>query len=256
LALGAPVLADQVVYFINGKAIMVKSVEKGEKFTVLEMEGGGRIGVPTDQIARIEDYAISAPPAPQVAAPAPVVVQAPAAQPPLTASGGQIGIPSNLPPAPPMTPGPGVGGRPTTAPGQGIAGLRPLDVSGGATPAPGLQRPAPQANAGPAMGGPGGVFQGNRMARPNFAAGGRFAGRPGMAGRGGRPPEPNRYVPPPPPPAQSPAPTPGPPSSAVQEPPASTETEEPPPDPNEAPEPDPSAQEEGETPGDSPGGES
>ena len=26
--------ADQVVYFVNGKAIMVKSVEKGDKFTV------------------------------------------------------------------------------------------------------------------------------------------------------------------------------------------------------------------------------
>src|SRR5213594_2880710 len=66
--------ADQVVYFVNGKAIMVKSVEKGDKFTVLEMDGGGRIGVPTDQISRIEDYAVSEPVAtpPQMAAvPAP-----------------------------------------------------------------------------------------------------------------------------------------------------------------------------------------
>src|SRR3989338_2379434 len=69
LALGAAVHADQVVYFSNGKAIMVKSVEKGEKFTVLEMDGGGRIGVPTEQIARIEEYAISAPSAPQAAPP-------------------------------------------------------------------------------------------------------------------------------------------------------------------------------------------
>ena len=158
LALGAPVHADQVVYFSNGKAIMVKSVEKGEKFTVLEMDGGGRIGVPTDQIVRIEEYAISAPSAPPAApppaapppAPAPVAAQVPAPQPAVNASGGLIGIPSNLPPAAPMTPGPGVGGRPTTAPGKGISGLRPLDISGGTAPVPGLQRPVPQANAGPA----------------------------------------------------------------------------------------------------------
>src|SRR5437867_2123976 len=61
--------ADQVVYFVNGKAILVKSVEKGEKFTVLEMEGGGRMGVPTDQISKIEDYLVSAPPVAQAAPP-------------------------------------------------------------------------------------------------------------------------------------------------------------------------------------------
>src|SRR5207245_10377127 len=70
--------ADQVVYFVNGKAIMVKSVEKGDKFTVLEMDGGGRMGVPTDQIARIEEYVVSAPSSAQPALPpAPIV---PAAQ--------------------------------------------------------------------------------------------------------------------------------------------------------------------------------
>jgi len=146
LVLGAPVRADQVVYFTNGKAIMVKSIEKGEKFTVLEMDGGGRIGVPTDQIARIEEYTVSAPAAPQAAPPpvaAPVAAQTPAEQPARTAGGGPIGIPSNLPPAPPMTPGPGVGGRPLTAPGRGIADLRPLDISGGAAPAPALQRRLP-----------------------------------------------------------------------------------------------------------------
>src|SRR6266496_3834801 len=57
--------ADQVVYFVNGKAILVKSLQKGEKFTVLEMEGGGRIGVPTDQISKIEDYVVAAPPVAQ-----------------------------------------------------------------------------------------------------------------------------------------------------------------------------------------------
>ena len=36
--------ADQVVYFVNGKAIMVKSVEKGEKFTILEMRVAARSG--------------------------------------------------------------------------------------------------------------------------------------------------------------------------------------------------------------------
>src|SRR6266581_342116 len=76
--------ADQVVYFVNGKAIMVKSIEKGEKFTVLEMEGGGRIGVPTDQISKIEDFAVTAPQAipaqsaPVPAAVAPIVAAGPA----------------------------------------------------------------------------------------------------------------------------------------------------------------------------------
>ena len=66
LCAGVPCsFADQVVYFVNGKAIMVKSVEKGEKFTILEMEGGGRIGVPTEQISKIEDYAVSDPVAAQ-----------------------------------------------------------------------------------------------------------------------------------------------------------------------------------------------
>lgn len=268
LALGVPLHADQVVYFSNGKAIMVKSVEKGEKFTVLEMDGGGRIGVPTDQIARIEEYAISAPSAPQaapppapVSAPVPVAAQAPNPQPAVSASGGLIGIPSNLAPAAPMTPGPGVGGRPTTAPGKGISGLRPLDISGGAAPMPGLQRPAPQGSAGPAVGGPHGVFQERGGTRPNFAAGRGFAGRPGMAGRGVRSPEVNRYVPPPSPPAvQNPPPAPIPPAPAEKDPPAGTESEtEPqaPTDPDhETPEPESPAPEEGDTPDDSSGGAS
>jgi hypothetical protein len=58
---GAPAaLADQIVYFQNGKAITVKSVEKGDKLTILEMDGGGKIGVPTAQIVRIEDYLVTA----------------------------------------------------------------------------------------------------------------------------------------------------------------------------------------------------
>lgn len=69
-------VADQVVYFANGKAIMVKKVEQGDEITILEMEGGGRLGVPTAHIVRIEEYAVSKPhgggppaaPAPRAAA--------------------------------------------------------------------------------------------------------------------------------------------------------------------------------------------
>jgi len=53
--------ADQVVYFTNGKAIMVKKVEKGDDVTILELEGGGHLGVPTERIVRIEEYAVSKP---------------------------------------------------------------------------------------------------------------------------------------------------------------------------------------------------
>jgi hypothetical protein len=65
MAIGAlsalPALADEIVYFVNGKAMMVKKVEKGPEFTILEIEGGGRIGVPNDHITRIELYQVSAP---------------------------------------------------------------------------------------------------------------------------------------------------------------------------------------------------
>lgn len=54
-------LADQVVYFSNGKAMMVKKIEQGDVITILEIEGGGRIGVPTAQIVKIEEYAVSRP---------------------------------------------------------------------------------------------------------------------------------------------------------------------------------------------------
>ncbi len=54
-------IADQVVYFSNGKAMMVKKIETGDLITILEIEGGGRIGVPTSQIVRIEEYAVSKP---------------------------------------------------------------------------------------------------------------------------------------------------------------------------------------------------
>src|SRR5437773_4742001 len=73
----AAAFADQVVYFLNGKAMMVKSVEKGEKLTILEMDGGGKIGVPTAQIAKIEEYQIGPPPGPIASVPiTPPVAQA------------------------------------------------------------------------------------------------------------------------------------------------------------------------------------
>jgi len=71
-ALAAPcAVADQVVYFINGKAMIVKSVETGDGLTILEMEGGGRIGVPSAQIERVEEFTLSVPAAPALAAPVP-----------------------------------------------------------------------------------------------------------------------------------------------------------------------------------------
>jgi hypothetical protein len=274
-SLASPLCADQVVYFINGKAIMVKSVEKGDKFTVLEMDGGGKMGVPTDQIARIEEYVLSAPGAPQAApaapqvapAQAPAVVQAPPAA--------QVtGIPANMPPVAPTIPGPGMGGRPMDTHGKGMAGLHPLDLSGGAAPLPGLQRPAPPANAGPAMGGgSAAAVRGNPMQRNlGNPAGRRFAGRPGMQGRGaGRQPDVNRYLPPtaaapgqnqPPAQGQQPAhpeaPPPNPPPPAEEEPPAVSEPEAespPPADPeNETSEPETTPPAQGETPDDSGGG--
>jgi hypothetical protein len=72
-----PARADQIVYFVNGKAMTVKSVERGDRVTILEIDGGGRIGVPTVQIDRIEDLQLSAP----AAATAAVVVPPPAPAP-------------------------------------------------------------------------------------------------------------------------------------------------------------------------------
>ena len=295
-SLASPLCADQVVYFINGKAIMVKSVEKGEKFTVLEMDGGGKIGVPTDQIARIEDYVLSAPAAPQFAAPpapiqaqAPAAVPAPAAAQPNPLESRTAGIPANMPPAAPMVPGPGVGGRPIDSQGRGMAGLRPIDVTGAAaTQPPGVQRQPAQQTAGPAVGGPAGAYRGSAANRPNFnPAARRFNSRgAGMAGRGGgRPPDVNRYMAQPAgaqaptqpasqPPAQAPAqppaheqqpaqqeaPPPDPPVAAEEDPPTATEPEgesQPPADPeDEKKEPEAPQPTEGETPDDSTGGAS
>lgn len=64
LILPAHLLADEIVYFTNGKAMTVKKVEKGDRFTILEVEGGGRVGVPNDRIVRIEAFEGSRPATP------------------------------------------------------------------------------------------------------------------------------------------------------------------------------------------------
>ena len=97
-----PARADQVVYFLNGKAITVKKVEKGDKVTILEIEGGGRIGIPTVQIDRIEELSLSPTvmPAPQTQ----VTAILPAPPQPVANT-----VPQ--PPASAMPAGPGTGGH-------------------------------------------------------------------------------------------------------------------------------------------------
>jgi hypothetical protein len=172
MACTSQAIADQVVYFVNGKAMLVKSVERGAKFTVLEMDGGSKMGVPNEHIARIEEYEISAPsPVPVAVAPSvePVLPAAIAAQP-------QAGVP----PAMPLSLGPGIGGV-----AQGMDRLKPLAV--------GAEGEDPQ--RGPAWGrrgrggmgaAGGGRFQGGAMGPGMNGPGGRGAGRQGMSGRGGR----------------------------------------------------------------------
>ena len=185
--------ADQVVYFVNGKAIMVKSVEKGDKFTVLEMDGGGRMGVPTEQIVRIEEYEVSAAGAPVAAiAPAPAPVEQPVASTAPSGNPGAVipgtGVPPaiGLPRPLPTALGPGMGGIPQLG-AQGLAGLRPLavgnDGGGAATPA----YPRQATGMGPGMGGRGPA---GAMPGPGLGGPARAGGRPGMGGRGrgrGRP---------------------------------------------------------------------
>ena len=189
----APCLADQVVYFLNGKAIVVKSIEKGPKFTVLEIEGGGRMGVPTDQISRIEEYVVAQPAAPVVA---PLVAIAPAVTPPAQPAvataqpggvGGQPAVAAQQalgqaapPPVMPSVPGPGMGGRPAGGPGRSLAGLTPIGVGGdGSVPMPTMRNiPEPRRGMGA-----GGQMQGPPGSRQNSVAG-RRNGRPGMGGGG------------------------------------------------------------------------
>src|SRR6185503_10667010 len=132
-----PARADQVVYFLNGKAITVKKVEKGDKVTILEIEGGGRIGIPTVQIDRIEELSLS-----------PTVMPAPQTQ--VTA----------ILPAPPQPVGDDPDaprGRPDAAgpqaqPQAGQAGAQAIP--------PGMM--GPQMNRANMLGGPGSLQRRNR----------------------------------------------------------------------------------------------
>ncbi len=251
--------ADQVVYFVNGKAILVKSVEKGAKFTVLEMDGGGRMGVPTDQIARIEEYVVSPPSAPQPAVPlAPVApaAQVPAAGPlPTAVAAPAVAAPVGAP-APPAVPGPGIGGR-TAAPNGGIPGLRPLDLSASGTASGVMQRPYPQGAAGPVTPGPGNQMLGSgAMRRNNFGPGRQFQGRPGMfGGRGGRFGGQNPNAPSLAPSGKNAQPAPTQPQAPSVQPPPNPAAEEapPPPDDSDNDSSDEDPPQEGEPSGDSPG---
>jgi hypothetical protein len=190
LASASAVLADQIVYFVNGKAIMVKSVERGERFTILEIEGGGRMGVPTEQIARIEEYQVSAP---VVQAPAPTAPQMPIVATSVPAPpAAQAARPPGAAPPPPQALGPGMGGAPQ-APGQGVSGLTPLSLGGAAGQAYQSPRPAPLNRDRPQAGPGGAVLQAPGMQqRPGVAgAGGRRGGRAGLGRRLGGP-----YLPP------------------------------------------------------------
>ena len=255
LCAGIPTtFADQVVYFVNGKAIMVKSVEKGEKFTILEMDGGGRIGVPTDQISKIEDFAISEPAPAQAPAASPQVVSA--VVPPLPARPGGPSTPIS---PTSMTPGPGIGGRPVPGAAQSINGIRPIEIGESGPPAAGQRSLSRVGMANRGLGGPMMVPTGS--GRANLAAGRRPGGR-GMGNvRGaGRLAELNPGAPPPAgkSAAQSGAVTPPGAPPVAPSPAIASEPEEPPPSPDDADEEpyDPSAPEEGDSSGSNPGGPS
>lgn len=229
-----PAAADQIVYFVNGKAMTVRAVEKGERFTILEIEGGGRIGVPTEQIQRIEEY--------HAPAPQPVAVQQappsphPGAVPAPVAAAVAPGVPTGGPPIAQPGLGPGLGGKATVAEGRGLAGLAPLPLGGAAAAAPGVpNRPAAGSAAGPGPQRPGmgGAF--GRGGRAGFGRPGMGRPRPPLAAQDFTPPAgvppPARFkyadptdVPPaaePPPPVEPPDPgdhEPNPPAEEQQEP--------------------------------------
>jgi hypothetical protein len=204
-----PVMADQVVYFVNGKAMTVKTIEKGPKITVLEVEGGGRIGVPTLQIDRIEDLNVSPPPAtvpvtaiiqqqpaPQQTAPAQVAVATPAGQ---AAAGPQA-----------PAAGPGAGGKALgngNLPAPPALGVGSDDPGDGAARPGGLRMPGqsgmygPGAQAGPqgaasryngALGNPSALQRRQRAnfgrGRPGAQPGAATYYQPGAPGQGTQPP--------------------------------------------------------------------
>jgi sulfur carrier protein ThiS len=171
LLASVPASADQVVYFVNGKAITVKSVEKGDRLTILEIEGGGRIGVPTAQIARIEDLQLSAP-AQGVAAP-PVQV-APTQNAPVAPAVNTVQPPATAPvvqQAETGTPPPTAQGEAREAPGPVVSAPKPSDVHA---------RPVMPSGASRQFGlrGNGAINQGGAGMRRGGARNGSFRGRP------------------------------------------------------------------------------
>ena len=175
-ASGVAARADQVVYFTNGKAITVKKVEKGDRLTILEIEGGGRIGIPTVQIEKIEELALTAMAAPPVAIPA--ILPAPQPEP-------QAANPAPPPAAAqarPQAAGPGTGGH--VAPNSPVNGAQPLAFGGDPSEEGAAARPrtATQSTA-PGAGANGGAMmrQGQR-ANMNMMNGGPGAWQRGRQG--------------------------------------------------------------------------
>lgn len=205
-ALLSPASADQIVYFVNGKAITVKSVEKGPKITVLEVEGGGRIGVPSEQIEKIEDLQPASPgvgytppvAAPPVTAPAaiinnpPVGATNPATTPtPPTASpvatgpgtGGHMGAPGSMPTQPI-----GIGGDTVAAGTEAATGAKEVAANPALRSAPaGMPPPMPGVARQDGAGGRTGAMpqrqfrRGNAYSKarpPILYGGGQQTGRP------------------------------------------------------------------------------
>jgi hypothetical protein len=202
---GASMLfADQVVYFVNGKAMTVKKVEKGDRVTILEVEGGGRIGVPTLQIDRIDELEI-AQAAPVVAIPAPTPSQPPATVPattPVPATVPPATSASNTAPGTASATGPMIGGKPAGT-GNNLTGPQAIAV-GAQGPDGALLAPTPQKTTSPGavpgagVRAPGSRFEG-AMSRPN--AGRRYNGR-AFGGPGQGRPSTALYYPPRPPAGQ------------------------------------------------------
>ncbi len=226
-------LADQIVYFQNGKAIMVKSIEKGDKLTILEVEGGGKIGVPTSQIVRIEDYLITAnegiptggtPGLPQ---PAPVAAALPLNAPAQANAGAQ---PLNRPTGggfdgAPLAAGQGVGipaPLPVGTQGQGSQAGQPIRARYPMSPLQGLARGGADGRMeSPVSAGPGAGRQmtpfGLRHARGNDGRVGGSGLAPGSYQEAQALAAQMRAARPQAPPATSPAPAPAPPSEPAMD---------------------------------------
>ena len=220
LLASVPASADQVVYFVNGKAITVKSVEKGDRLTILEIEGGGRIGVPTAQIDRIEDLQLSAPAQGVAAPPVQVVPTQGAPVAPVVNTGQHPVTAPAVQQAETGTPPTAAQGEPREAPGPVVSApksteghVRPV-LPSGANRQFGLQRNGAinQGGAGMKRGGPrSGSFRGRPMASfepPQAPSDRRKQDRPGNSG--------SQAEPPPAPPAQDPPPAVSPPPPAEE----------------------------------------